>query len=82
MFGISVHNHNSLIIRMSIDENLPDLSGIPDFLFVRFLFSGYGHRLISGSLNFIKNIFPDLFCQAILIYDVSMVFAGFSDFKI
>ena len=46
---------------MCIDENLPDLSGIPDFLFVMFLFfSGYGHHHISGSLNF----------RAILIYGV------------
>ena len=40
-----------------IDENLPDLSGIPDFWFVRFCFSGYGHCHISGYLNFIKIIF-------------------------
>ena len=40
-----------------IDENLPDLSGILEFSFARFLFSGYGHRHISGSLNFIKIIF-------------------------
>ena len=40
-----------------IDQNLPDLSGIPDFLFATFSFSGYGHRYISGSLNFIKKHF-------------------------
>ena len=51
-----------------IDENCPDLSGIPDFLFARFFFSGYGHRHISGSPNSIKNIFRIFFCQAILIY--------------
>ena len=52
------------------------------FYLPNFISSGYGHRLISGSLYFIKNIFPDFFCQAIIIYDVSMVFAGFSDIKI
>ena len=31
-------------------------------------FSEYGHRHISGSLNFIKNYFPYCFGQAILIY--------------
>ena len=33
-----------------IDENLPDLSGIPDFLFARLLFFP---DMVSGSLNFI-----------------------------
>ena len=43
---------------VNIDENLPDLSGIPEFLYATFFFpSEYGHRHISGSLNFIKNIF-------------------------
>ena len=42
-----------------IDDNLPHLSGIPDFLFAIFSFSGYGHRNISGSLNFIKIIFKN-----------------------
>ena len=51
-----------------IDENLPDLSGIPDLLFARFFPPGYGHRHISGALNFIKIYFSDVFCQAILIY--------------
>ena len=38
---------------------------LPDFIS-----SGYGHRHISGSLNFITNIFRILFfCQAILIYE-------------
>ena len=56
-------------LRNIIDENLPHLSGIPDFLFARFFFfSGHGHRHISGSLNFIKNIFRICFGQAILIY--------------
>ena len=31
--------------------------------------SGYCHQHISGSLNFITNIFRIFFCQAILIYD-------------
>ena len=62
-----------------IDENLPDLSGIPDFLFARFFGSGYGHRHISGSPNSSKNIFQIFFCQAILIYgerslDLSLMF--------
>ena len=30
-------------------------------------FSGFGHCHISGSLNFIKNIFQIFFCPAILI---------------
>ena len=38
-----------------IDENCPDLSGIPDFLLLLFVF-GYGYHHISGSLNFIKII--------------------------
>ena len=41
---------------LSIDKNLPHLSGIPDVLFARFLFSGYGHRHINGTLNCIKII--------------------------
>ena len=35
--------------------------------------SGYGHRHISGSLNFITNIFWVFFGQAILIY-VEIIF--------
>ena len=46
-----------------IDENLPDLSTIPDFVPSR-----YGHCHISGSLNLIKIIFPYFFGHAILIY--------------
>ena len=60
-----------LRVLFSIDENRLDLSGIPDFLFPRFLsfFSGYGHHHISHSLNFIKNIFRIVFfCNVILIY--------------
>ena len=41
---------------ISIDDNLPDLSGIPEFGFARFFSSGYGHRH-SGSLNCFKIIF-------------------------
>ena len=37
---------------MNIDVNRPDLSGIQDFWLPEFV-SGYGHRHISGSLNFI-----------------------------
>ena len=32
-------------------------------------FSGYGHRHISGSLNFILKKIPDFFGQVILIYE-------------
>ena len=46
---------------ITTDENRPDLSRIPDFLFARFIFSGYGHHHISGSLNCIKNIFRIFF---------------------
>ena len=47
-----------------IDENIPELSGIPDFFICQiYLFSGYGHRHISGSLNFISNIFRIIFVR-------------------
>ena len=51
-----------------IDENLPDLSGFPNFFICQIFFSGYGHCHISGSLNFIKKYLQDFFGQAILIY--------------
>ena len=44
---------------ISIDENHRDLSGI---LICQILFSsGYGHRHINGSLNFILHIFRMIF---------------------
>ena len=49
---------------IDIDENRPDLSGIPDFLLVKKINkSGYGHHHVSGSLNFIKNIFRIIFVR-------------------
>ena len=57
----------TLSAEVIIDENRPDISRISDFLFATFLFYGYGHHHISGSLNFIKKIL-DFFGHAILIY--------------
>ena len=57
---------------IDIDENRPDLSRFNSVFFICQIccFSGYGYSHISGSLNFINNIFRILFCQAILIYGV------------
>ena len=47
---------------LSIDENFLDLSVNLNFFICQIdIFFGYGHHHISGSINFIKNIFRILF---------------------
>ena len=47
----------------NIDENVPDLNGIPNVLVATGFFYGHGHRHISGFLNFIKNTFRIFFVR-------------------
>ena len=55
--------HQAYMDMHVIDENFPDLSGIPDFSFARFFVSGYGHHYISGSINICTNIFRIFFVR-------------------
>ena len=54
---------STILFLFSMNENLPNLSGIPDFFIcqILFFFSGYDHCHISDSPNFIKNIFRIFF---------------------